>query len=95
MILNDLGKYLKYTKDFLDKINQYIYKLIDWYNNPVKGTFYQKELKKVNINNNNIFKIEKVIKYKVRGKIKQAKIHWLNWPKKFDLWMPVSEITDI
>ena len=37
------------------------------------------------MNNNNIFKIEKVIEYKGRGKNKQAKVRWLNWPKKFDL----------
>ena len=77
------GEIFKLYKRFLRQ-NQPIYKLIDWYNSPVKGTFYQKELFRVNINNNNIFKIEKVIKYKGRGKNKQANVRWLNWPKKFD-----------
>ena len=35
------GEIFKIYKRFLRQ-NQTIYKLIDWYNNPVKGTFYQK-----------------------------------------------------
>ena len=36
--------------------------------------------------------IEKVIKYKGRGNKKEALVHWLVWPKHFDLWIPASEI---
>ena len=47
---------------------QRIYKLADWYNKLVKGTFYQKELQKM-------FKVEKVIKYKGRGNKREALVH--------------------
>ena len=47
---------------------QPIYRVVDWYNEPVKGTFCQKELQKVDVTDQDIFKIEKVIKYKGHGK---------------------------
>ena len=55
---------------------QPIYKLVDWYNNPVKGTFYQKELQKVEVRDDDMFKIEKVIKHKGRGNRKEALVRW-------------------
>ena len=71
---------------------QPIYKLVYWYNNPVKGTFYQKELQKVEVRDDDMFKIEKVIKYKGRGNRKAALFCWLGWPKQFDSWIPVSNL---
>ena len=64
---------------------QPIYKLVDWYNKPVRGTFYQKELQKVEISDDDMFKIEKVIKYKGRGNKKEALVRWLGWPKQLIL----------
>ena len=67
-------------------------RIIDWFNKPVKGTFYQKELQKVNRKDTDIFKVDKVLKYKGGGRNRLAKIRWLNWPKRFDLWIPVSDL---
>ena len=41
-----------------------------------------------------ILKIDKIVKYKGGGKNRQALVHWLNWPKKFDSWVQASEIKD-
>ena len=71
---------------------QPIYTLADWYDNPVKGTFYQKELQKIETTEADMFKIEKVLKYKGRGNKKEALVHWLGWFKHFDSWIPVSDI---
>ena len=81
----------KISKRFLRQ-NQPIYKLVDWFNKPVKGTFYQKELQKASVKQSDIYKIEKILEYKGRGKNKLAKVHWLGWPKKFDSWILASEI---
>ena len=43
---------------------QPIYTVVDWYDNAVKGTFYQKELQKVDSTDDDIFKVEKVLKYR-------------------------------
>ena len=85
------GEIFKISKRFVRQ-GQPMYRIIDWFNKPVKGTFYQKELQKVNVKTSDIFKIDKILKYKGRGKNKQAKIRWLNWPKKFDSWVLVSDL---
>ena len=69
-----------------------MYRIIDWLNKPVKGTFYQKELQGVNIKDTDIFKVDKVLKYKGQGRNRLAKIRWLNWLKRFDSWIPVSDL---
>ena len=83
-------KYLK-SQRFLRQ-GRPIYKLIDRFNQPLKGTFYQKELQKANITRDNLQKIEKVLKYKGWGKNRQALVKCLNWLKKFNSWISVSEI---
>ena len=85
------GEILKVSKRFVRQ-GQPIYRIIDWLNKPVKGTFYQKELQKVNVTDADVFKVDKILKYKGPGKNKLAKTRWLNWPKKFDSWVPVSEL---
>ena len=71
---------------------QPIYKLDDWYNKPVKGTFYQKELQKIEVRDDDMFKVEKVIKYKGRGNKREALVLWLGWPKQFDSWIPINQL---
>ena len=57
--------------------DQPIYTVVDWYDKPVEGTFYQKELQKVESTDEDILKIESVLKYKGRGKDKQALVKWV------------------
>lgn len=72
---------------------QPIYKVVDWHDKPLEGTFYQKELQKVEATDDNLFKVEQIIKYKGRGKDKQALVKWKGWPKKFNSWIPASNLT--
>lgn len=81
----------KISKRFLRQ-GQAIYKIVDWFGKPVKGTFYQKELQKATVKKTDTYKIEKILGYKGRGKNKLAKVHWLGWPKKFDSWVLASSI---
>ena len=87
------GEIFKISKRFLRQ-GQPIYKVVDWFNQPLKGTFYQKELQKANIKKDDILKVEKIVKYKGRGNNKLALVKWLNWPKKFNSWVKASEIND-
>ena len=86
------GEIFKISKRFLRQ-GQPMYKIVDWLNQPMKGIFYQKELQKANIARDDS-KIYKIVKYNGRGKNRQALVHWLNWPKKFDFWILASEIKD-
>ena len=71
---------------------QPIYKIVDWDNNPVQGTFYQKELQKVDVSDENLFKVDIILKYRGRGKNKEALVKWKGWPKKFNSWIPASDL---
>ena len=85
------GEIFKITRRFMRQ-GQPIYKLADWYNKPVKGIFYQKELQKIEVRDDDMFKVEKVIKYKGRGNKREALVHWLGWPKQFDSWIPINQL---
>ena len=59
---------------------------------PVKGTFYEEELQKVDMGGKDtFFRIEKVLKRK-GGK---ALVSWKGWPSKYDSWINEKEITDL
>ena len=71
---------------------QPIYTVVDWDNNPVQGTFYEKELQKVEASDKDLFKIEAVLKYKGKEKNNQALVKWKGWPKKFNSRILASTI---
>ena len=85
------GEIFKISRRFIRQ-GQPIYKIVDWYDRPVEGTFYQNELQKIDTTDADMFKTEKVLKYKGRGNNKEALVRWLGWPKHFDSWIPASEI---
>ena len=91
---------MKWSTEIFKIIRRYnrlglpIYKLNDWSDDPVAGTFYESELQSVNVTDD-MFKIENIIRYKGRGKNKQALVNWKGWPKKFDSWVLVSDIKSI
>ena len=71
-----------------------IYILTDYYNDPIIGTFYEKELQKVYINEDTIFNIEKVVKERVLNRRRESQIKWMGWPEKFNTWIPTKNIED-
>lgn len=71
-----------------------VYRLSDWEGEDVGGTFYQSELQGVRVDENTVFKIEKVLKKRTVAGKKQALVRWLHWPKKYDSWLLLSEVKD-
>ena len=71
---------------------QPVYILTDWFNKIQKGTFYQAELQRVETDEDSLFLIDKIIKYKGQGKNKEALVSWKGWPKKFNSWIPTSNL---
>ena len=55
-----------------------IYRLKDVHDEENKGTFYQSELQKVDVRNDDIWKIEKILKTKGKGNNQQYFIKWLH-----------------
>lgn len=81
-----------------ERFNRYripIYKLTDLNGEVLKGTFYESEMQKVHYNPEDTFKIEKVLKYKGRGRNRKALVKWLDWPSRFNSWIAESEIQDL
>ena len=71
--------------------NPPMYKLKDYDGEELKGTFYEKELQKV-IKSADVYEVKKILKKCGRGRNVQHLVKWLGYPKKFNSWVPASEI---
>ena len=68
------------------------YKIEEYDETPIKGTFYEEELQKVDMGDQDtFFRIEKVLKKKDR----KALVSWKSWPSKYDSWVNEKEIVDL
>ena len=72
-----------------------IYKLKDWNGEPIKGTFYQQQLQKVDVSDDDAFKIDKVLKRRRRNGRNQILVKWMHWPNKFNKWIDEDVVEDI
>lgn len=64
-----------------------LYKLKDYNNEPIVGTFQDQELVKVIIPEDKIYKIEKVLKKRKYKNKQQYLVKWKGWPKQFNSWV--------
>ena len=60
------------------------YKVEEFDGTPVRGTFYVPDLQKVTVSDDQLWRVEKVLKRR-RG---QVLVHWKGWPSKYDSWIP-------
>ena len=68
-----------------------MYQLRDYGDDEIEGVFYAEELQKVQ-KSDGIYKIEKILeKKKENGKVKVL-VKWLGYDKKFNSWIPKSEL---
>lgn len=72
-----------------------VYKIHDLKNETIIGTFYEKELQKVNYNPYLIHKIDKILRYRLKGNRKEAFVKWRGYPSKFNSWIPFSSVQQI
>ena len=72
-----------------------MYKLKDYSNETVEGNFYQNELQKVNKDDDQLFKVEKVLKERKKQGQKELFVKFRGWPKKFNSWIKESDIVMI
>jgi hypothetical protein len=71
-----------------------VYKLKDYDDEELKGTFYDKELQKI-IKQDDVYEVEKILKKRGRGNNVQYLVKWLGYPNKFNSWVPASQIKKI
>ena len=57
----------------------------------IEGVFYAEELQKVH-KSDDIYKIEKILTEKKKNKKVKVLVKWLGHDKKFNSWLPESEL---
>jgi len=62
------------------------YKIREWDETPVEGTFYEEDLQKVYVTD--IFRVEKVLKRRKN----QLLVKWKGWPDKYNSWISTEDI---
>ncbi|XP_075775628.1 uncharacterized protein LOC142826578 [Pelodiscus sinensis] len=72
-----------------------VYRLKDYEGETVTGSFYPEELQKVNPKQDRIYRIEKVLAEKGKGRKKQLLVKWLGWPNKFNSWVEASQLCNV
>ena len=74
--------------------NPVTYRLKDLQDEELKGSFYEKELQKIN---QEVYRVEKVKRWRrnpLNGK-REAYVKWQGYPDKFNQWIPESDFEDL
>ena len=81
--------------DRFKRENLPLYKLKDFDDESITGSFYEQELQKSDKNQNTAWKIDKILKTRKTKGQTMVLVSWLHWPSKFNSWIPQHEIKDI
>ena len=68
------------------------YKIVDDQKEPIRGSFYKQELQKVYVDHNKLYKIEKVLERRGRGKSLKLLVKWEGYPPSHNSWVPISQV---
>jgi hypothetical protein len=71
-----------------------VYKLKDFAEEPITGTFYEQELQRVDKKEDEVWKVEKIIKTRKKG-VEEVLVSWHQWPSKFNSWIKKSELSEV
>ena len=72
-----------------------VYKIADYHGDELEGTFYEQELQKVIKTDSDYYRVEKVIKSRMRNKQKEYFVKWMGYPDDFNSWVPTSSVKNI
>ena len=72
-----------------------LYKLKDYGGEAIDGIFYGHELQAVVKAEDELWKIEKVIRKRTKNGKRQLLVKWMGWPEKFNSWIDASTIEDL
>jgi transposase InsO family protein len=71
-----------------------IYQLEDLMGDSIEGTMYSAELQPVHIDDNTVYRIDKVLRRRTKEGRKEVLVRWLGWPDKFNTWIEASEVKE-
>ena len=72
-----------------------IYKLRDLKDERIHGLFYNAELQRVNIDENSLWFIQRILKKRKRKKKLQYFVEWQGFPKAFNSWIDADDVKDV
>ena len=72
-----------------------IYRITDYDNDIITGTFYENELQKVNKSKDDLWRVDKVLKKRGTRKNQELFISFKGFPKKFNAWVKKKDIISI
>ena len=67
------------------------YRISEWDDTPIKGTFYAEDLQKVTVTDDDLFRIDSV----VRRKKDSLLVRWKGWPAKYDSWIDKKDLVPL
>ena len=67
------------------------YRISEWDDTPIKGTFYSQDLQKVTVTDDDLFRIDSV----VRRKKDRVLVRWKGWPAKYDSWIDKKDLVSL
>lgn len=77
------------------KFQKPMYKIADLSGEAIDGSFYKEEIQKVPLDENRVYRIEKILKKRrLRGKTFYF-IKWRGYPTKFNSWIEENQLTDV
>ena len=71
-----------------------VYRLQDYNGEDIEGVFYEHELVKT-IKEDEIFKIEKILKTRKHQGQTEVFVNWMGYPTKFNQWIPQSQLVSV
>lgn len=72
-----------------------MYRLKDYAGDIIKGLHYAQELQKATIDEDQPYKIDKIIKTRKYKGVKQHLVRWKYWPPKYDSWVNDTDLKDL
>ena len=67
------------------------YKIKEWDGTPVKGTFYEQDVQKVDVPDEALFRVEKAL----QRRSQEVKVRWKGRSKKYDSWIPKHSLSSL
>lgn len=77
------------------RIPQPVYEVEDLRSQPIEGQFYNYELVKITVSPDTEFQIDKILRSRTKGGIKQHLVKWRGYHEKFSSWVNASDIKRI
>jgi transposase-like protein len=71
-----------------------VYKLKDYDGDLIEGSFYEKELQKVQLGKDKVFHVEEILDQKREKGKKWLLVRWKNWPQKFNSWVLEQDVVE-